>query len=243
MHETQYPDINTYLTFNDFFTRQLRNDARPIDHDPESLVFPADGTIYQFGTIKEGYLLQAKDHCYTLQSLLARHDNIIELFNKGSFITTYISPGDYHRIHMPCNGILKEMTYVPGELFSVNRLTTFNIPNLFAKNERLICLFETNFGIIAQILIGSIIVGSIETIWEKNITPPHGKIIKHWKYSNTNNSNAKILLKGQEMGKFKLGSTVINLFANNRIKFNKQIHINYYAKVGKNLAKGIKKTK
>ncbi|MCR3754862.1 MAG: phosphatidylserine decarboxylase proenzyme [Candidatus Westeberhardia cardiocondylae] len=239
MYEAQQQDISTYLTFNDFFTRSLKNNSRPIDHDPSLLVFPADGKILQFGQIKSGYLLQAKEHYYTLETLLARKDSITEIFNQGHFITTYISPGDYHRIHMPCNGILKEMVYIPGELFSVNPITTINIPNIFAKNERVICIFDTNFGIMAQILIGAIIVGGIETIWQGNITPPHGENIKFWTYSQKNATDAVILLKGQEMGKFHLGSTVINVFENNKIQFNNHIHINYTAKVGQYLAKGI----
>ncbi|WP_281263813.1 archaetidylserine decarboxylase [Candidatus Westeberhardia cardiocondylae] len=241
MEEAQQSDISSYLTFNDFFTRSLRVDARPINHDPGKLIFPADGKILQFGSINEGYLLQAKGHYYTLEALLAKNNSEIEYFKNGNFITTYLSPGDYHRIHMPCDGILQEMIYIPGELFSISKLTTTNIPNLFTRNERLVCLFNTNFGIMAQILVGATIVGNIETIWEKNIIPSQNKIIKHWEYSKNKNSNITKLSKGQEMGRFRLGSTVINIFSNQKIQFNQQLHINYITRVGQYLAKGIQK--
>ncbi len=141
---------------------------------------PADGVISQLGKIEEDKILQAKGHNYSLEALLAGNYLMADLFRNGTFVTTYLSPRDYHRVHMPCNGILREMIYVPGDLFSVNHLTAQNVPNLFARNERVICLFDTEFGPMAQILVGATIVGSIETVWAGTITPPREGIIKRW---------------------------------------------------------------
>ena len=162
MKEAQKPDTASYRTFNDFFVRPLRDEARPINTDPNVLVMPADGVINQLGNIEEDKLLQAKGHSYTLEALLAGNYQMADKFRNGTFVTTYLSPRDYHRVHMPCNGILREMMYVPGDLFSVNILTAQNVPNLFARNERVICLFDTEFGPMVQILVGATIVGSMK---------------------------------------------------------------------------------
>ncbi|HBY5534501.1 TPA: phosphatidylserine decarboxylase, partial [Klebsiella pneumoniae] len=154
MKEAQKPDTAAYRTFNDFFVRPLRDDVRPLNTDPNVLVMPADGVISQLGAIENDKILQAKGHDYSLEALLAGNYQMADLFRNGSFATTYLSPRDYHRVHMPCNGILREMIYVPGDLFSVNHLTAQNVPNLFARNERVICLFDTEFGPMAQILVG-----------------------------------------------------------------------------------------
>ena len=151
MKEAQKPDTASYRTFNEFFVRPLRDEVRPIDTDPNVLVMPADGVISQLGKIEEDKILQAKGHNYSLEALLAGNYLMADLFRNGTFVTTYLSPRDYHRVHMPCNGILREMIYVPGDLFSVNHLTAQNVPNLFARNERVICLFDTEFGPMAQI--------------------------------------------------------------------------------------------
>lgn len=140
MKEAQKPDTASYRTFNDFFVRPLRDDVRPLNADPSVLVMPADGVISQLGAIEDDKILQAKGHNYSLEALLAGNYQMADLFRNGSFVTTYLSPRDYHRVHMPCNGILREMIYVPGDLFSVNHLTAQNVPNLFARNERVICL-------------------------------------------------------------------------------------------------------
>lgn len=170
MTEAQKPDTASYRTFNDFFVRPLRDDVRPLNTDPNILVMPADGVISQLGRIEEEKILQAKGHNYSLEALLAGNYLMADKFRNGTFVTTYLSPRDYHRVHMPCNGILREMIYVPGDLFSVNHLTAQNVPNLFARNERVICLFDTEFGPMAQILVGATIVGSIETVWAGTIT-------------------------------------------------------------------------
>nr|WP_245167420.1 archaetidylserine decarboxylase [Dickeya fangzhongdai] len=217
MQEAQQPDTASYRSFNDFFVRPLKPGIRPVDPLPNRLVLPADGTISQLGTIDDDRILQAKQHDYTLEALLAGNYIIADLFRDGLFVTTYLSPRDYHRVHMPCDGILRDMIYVPGDLFSVNPLTAANVPNLFARNERVICLFDTPFGPMVQILVGATIVGSIETVWAGVVTPPREGIIKRWAYP-MEGEDAVILEKGDEMGRFKLGSTVINLFAKDRVQ-------------------------
>ncbi|MGL9769165.1 MAG: archaetidylserine decarboxylase [Sodalis sp. (in: enterobacteria)] len=242
MQEAQQPDVAAYPTFNAFFVRPLRDEARPIDEDPAVLVFPADGIISQIGSIKGEEIFQAKGKHYSLEALLAGNESMIARFRDGSFITTYLAPRDYHRIHMPCNGVLREMLYVPGELFSVNPLTVTNIPKLFARNERIICLFDTNFGSMAQILVGATIVGSIQTVWAGTVTPPREGIIKRWRYPQVAAAGAVVLLKGQEMGRFKLGSSVINLFAGKNIVLSEHLYTDYVTRVGQRLAYGIAQT-
>ncbi|OCF92186.1 phosphatidylserine decarboxylase [Gilliamella sp. wkB7] len=234
LSEAKLENAKDYKTFNDFFARKLKEDARPIDSAVNSIVMPADGTISQFGTIQDNLLLQAKGHYYSLESLLACHSDMIKFFKNGSYATTYLSPKNYHRFHMPCDGVLREMIYVPGSLFSVSQATTECIPNIFARNERVICLFETDFGPMAQILVGATIVGSIEVQWEGCITPPREGIMKRWVYSG----EVK-LVKGQDMGCFKLGSTVITLFASNTIEFDSHLKVGNTTRVGQKLAERI----
>jgi phosphatidylserine decarboxylase len=236
MKEAQKPDTASYRTFNDFFVRPLREDVRPVDTDPATLVMPADGVISQLGVIEQDKILQAKGHHYTLEALLAGNYQMAALFRDGCFATTYLSPRDYHRVHMPCNGILREMIYVPGDLFSVNHFTAQNMPNLFARNERVICLFDTEFGPMAQILVGATIVGSIETVWAGTVTPPREGIIKRWTWPGGESEDCIALLKGQEMGRFKLGSTVINLFAPGRVKLTEQLQSLSVTRLGQPLA-------
>ncbi|EHM51831.1 archaetidylserine decarboxylase [Yokenella regensburgei] len=236
MTEAQKPDTASYRTFNDFFVRPLRDDIRPVNTDPNVLVMPADGAISQLGRIEDDKILQAKGHNYTLEALLAGNYQMAGLFRNGTFATTYLSPRDYHRVHMPCNGILREMIYVPGDLFSVNHLTAQNVPNLFARNERVICLFDTEFGPMVQILVGATIVGSIETVWAGTVTPPREGIIKRWTWPDGESEGAVALLKGQEMGRFKLGSTVINLFAPGKVTLVEHLQSMSATKLGQPLA-------
>ena len=234
LSEAKLENAKDYKTFNDFFARKLKEDARPIDDAVNSIVMPADGVISQFGTIQDNLLLQAKGHYYSLESLLACHSDMIKFFKHGSYATIYLSPKNYHRFHMPCDGVLREMIYVPGSLFSVSQATTECIPNIFARNERVICLFETDLGPMAQILVGATIVGSIEVEWEGCITPPREGIMKRWAYSG----EVK-LAKGQDMGCFKLGSTVITLFASNTIEFDRHLKVGNTTCVGQKLAERI----
>ncbi|MGK2946131.1 MAG: archaetidylserine decarboxylase [Candidatus Malihini olakiniferum] len=236
MQEAQYPDTAAYHTFNDFFMRPLRPDVRSIDPHANRLVHPADGMLSQMGTIVEGKLIQAKGFNYSLEALLAGNYIMAEQFRDSLFAITYLSPRDYHRVHMPCNGVLREMIYVPGELFSVNLFTAKNVPNLFARNERVICLFDTHFGPMVQILVGAIIVGSIETVWSGAVRPPCEGIIKRWTYPPVCEPGAIALQKGEEMGRFKLGSTVINLFSPNKLQFAAHLKIMDITRVGEPFA-------
>ncbi|MGV3346828.1 archaetidylserine decarboxylase [Enterobacteriaceae bacterium LUAb1] len=238
MSEAQNPDTASYRTFNDFFVRPLRDDVRPITTNAGELIQPADGAISQLGAIEDSQIFQAKGHTYSLEALLAGNYLMADRFRNGSFVTTYLAPRDYHRVHMPCNGTLREMIYVPGDLYSVNPLTAASVPNLFARNERVICLFDTDFGPMAQILVGATIVGSIETVWSGTVTPPRDGIIKRWSWPDEHEENAVVLQKGQEMGRFKLGSTVINLFAPGDITLNAQLTAGTITRLGQPLAQG-----
>jgi len=236
MAEASKPHTGSYRTFNDFFVRPLKEGARPVDPDASLLALPCDGAISQLGRITGDQIFQAKGHYYTLQALLAGNDALAEKFIDGEFVTTYLAPRDYHRVHMPCNGILREMIYVPGDLYSVNPLTARNIPNLFARNERVICVFDTDHGPMVQILVGATIVGSIETVWAGTVTPPREGVIKRWRYPSAEHDGAVVLLKGQEMGRFKLGSTVINLFAPDRVKLAESLEAESKTRLGQPLA-------
>ncbi|PHM44540.1 phosphatidylserine decarboxylase [Xenorhabdus mauleonii] len=239
MNEAKNPSFTAYSTFNEFFVRPLKDEMRPIVDGTHQLALPADGVVSQLGAIREDQIIQAKGHYYTVEALLAGQHQMAKQFSNGQFITTYLSPKDYHRVHMPCDGVLKEMIYVPGDLFSVNLLTAANVPNLFARNERVICLFETAFGPMVQILVGATIVGSIETAWSGCVTPPREGIIKRWTYPSADQEGAVSLKKGEEMGLFKLGSTVINLFASNQISFANNLYSGSQTQMGGLMAQSV----
>ena len=205
MSQALEPDPSAYATFNDFFTRALKADARPLG---DGLLSPADGTLSQFGRLQAGQLVQAKGHTYSAQTLLGGDTILAEEFLGGSFATVYLSPRDYHRVHMPVTGTLREMIYVPGRLFSVNEATAKHVPGLFARNERLVCVFDTEHGPMAMVLVGAMIVAAIETVWSGQVTPLSG-------HPQRMRFGQPITLeKGAEMGRFKLGSTVVMCFAN-----------------------------
>lgn len=237
MQEAQKSDLSAYASFNEFFTRPLKHSARPIDFAHNSLCLPADGMISQIGPLRDDLLLQAKGHYYSLDALLAGQTEWVRRFRHGAFATTYLSPRDYHRVHMPCDGTLREMIYVPGELFSVNPLTAENVPGLFARNERVICLFDTDAGPMAQILVGATIVGSIETVWAGTITPPRSGELQRWTYPAAGDEQAIHLTKGQEMGRFKLGSTVINLFPEGSVAFECTLQQGVTTRMGERFAR------
>ena len=205
MGQALEPDPTAYATFNDFFTRALKADARPLG---EGILSPADGTLSQYGRLQAGQLVQAKGHTYSAQTLLGGDTALAEEFLGGSFATVYLSPRDYHRVHMPLSGTLREMIYVPGRLFSVNQATANYVPGLFARNERLVCIFDTEHGPMAMVLVGAMIVAAIETVWSGQVTPLSG----HPQRMQFGQPIA--LEKGAEMGRFKLGSTVVMCFAN-----------------------------
>ncbi|MDN4502454.1 archaetidylserine decarboxylase [Alteromonadaceae bacterium BrNp21-10] len=218
MQEAQAPEASSYKSFNAFFTRALKPELRPICAEEHALIHPVDGAISQLGDIQDDRIFQAKGHDYSLSALLGGKDELAAPFVGGQFATIYLSPKDYHRIHMPVTGTLTDMLYVPGELFSVNPLTAANVPGLFARNERVVALFDTDYGKMAMVLVGATIVASIETVWAGTITPPTGKRVNHWQYP-TSGLQAITLEKGQEMGRFKLGSTVVATFAPGMLEF------------------------
>ncbi|MCL1124581.1 archaetidylserine decarboxylase [Shewanella surugensis] len=211
MTEAAESSPKAYRSFNDFFTRALKPSARPLHEQEHTIVHPVDGAISQLGPIKAGRIFQAKGHDYSSLALLGDQSDDDTRFIDGNFATIYLAPKDYHRIHMPIEGTLSKMTYVPGDLFSVNPLTAENVPGLFARNERVVAIFETAIGPIAMVLVGATIVASIETVWAGTVTPPTGKNVFTWDYP-TSGPDAITLAKGSEMGRFKLGSTVVILF-------------------------------
>ena len=206
MAEAAEPDIRAYATFNDFFTRALKPGARPLAH--ASLVCPVDGAISQFGRIAGDQIFQAKGHFFSTAALLGGNAQLAAQFTDGAFANLYLSPRDYHRIHMPCEGRLVRMIHVPGELFSVNPLTARGVPGLFARNERVVCHFEGERGPWVLVLVGATIVGSMATVWHGQVNPPRPGQVREWSYAGRN----IVLKQGEEMGRFLLGSTVVMLF-------------------------------
>lgn len=233
MDEAKQSDLTAYPTFNQFFTRELRSDARNIINAARQLACPVDGAVSQAGEIVEGSIYQAKGHDYTLQALLGNNPQLTETFKNGSFATLYLSPRDYHRIHMPCDASLNYMSHVPGRLFSVNTASAKVIPGLFARNERVVTVFDTEYGPMAMVLVGAIFVGSIEAVWHGVVTPPSRHNIKHWHYDE----GAVQLKQGEEMGRFNMGSTVIMIFANPDVKLAENIQAGEPVQLGQLLAK------
>lgn len=215
LNEALKTDPYTYANFNELFTRRLKPEMRPIANGIYDLISPADGQISQLGKIEQGQIFQAKNHYFSVQSLLGNAFKEAELFKEGTFVTIYLAPADYHRVHMPLDGHLSQMIYVPGSLFSVNGKTADCTPNLFARNERVITFFNTSIGRVAIILVGAMIVGSIETVWAGTVTPPRKKSVHTWNYDNP-----IYLKRGEEIGHFKLGSTVILLFEKDTIAWD-----------------------
>ncbi|PVX36008.1 archaetidylserine decarboxylase [Janthinobacterium sp. 78] len=214
MDEALDPDITHYTSFNDFFTRALRPDARPLAQ--ADYVCPVDGRISQFGSIDKDQIFQAKGHNFSTTALVGGDAALAAQFEHGSFANLYLSPRDYHRIHMPCDGRLTRMIYVPGELFSVNPTTARGIPGLFARNERVVCVFDTANGPFVMTLVGATIVGSMATVWHGVVNPPRTGQVRDWSYANDN----VVLKQGEELGRFLLGSTVVMLFPQGTINFN-----------------------
>ena len=204
MSQAAEPDSTAYACFNAFFTRALKADARPLG---EGLLCPADGTLSQFGATRHGTLVQAKSQAYSVTSLLGGDMQRAEPFRQGSFATVYLSPRDYHRVHMPLTGTLREMVYVPGRIFSVNQATADHVPALFARNERLVCIFDTEHGPMAMVLVGAMIVAAIETVWAGQVTPLGNEV------QSIRFDTPITLERGAEMGRFKLGSTVVMCFS------------------------------
>ena len=219
MDEALDSDIGAYLTFNDFFTRALKPGARPLAR--AALVCPVDGAISQFGDIEKDQIFQAKGHHYSTTALVGGDAALAAHYQDGSFATIYLSPRDYHRIHMPAGGRLTRMIYVPGELFSVNPVTARGVPGLFARNERVVCVFESVRGPFVLVLVGATIVGSMATVWHGVVNPPRSKEVREWHYPAAGQPEV-VLKQGEEMGRFLLGSTVVLLFPTGLLRFNPQ---------------------
>lgn len=216
MAEAANPDIVSYKSFNEFFTRPLQEGARPLAD--ARLICPVDGAISQFGAIERDQIFQAKGHSYSTTALVGGDRELAAQFENGSFATIYLSPRDYHRIHMPCDGRLTRMIHVPGALFSVNPTTARGVPGLFARNERVVCVFEGADGPFVLALVGATIVGSMATVWHGTVNPPRPGVLREWRYDEP--ASAVNLKKGQEMGRFLLGSTVVMLFPKDSTAFN-----------------------
>lgn len=236
LSEAERSEIHDYVHFNDFFTRRLNTGARQISADPGQIMSPVDAAISELGLISGDRIIQAKNFDYSCQTLLASDANSARQYADGNFATLYLSPRDYHRVHMPCTGTLKSMTYVPGRLFSVNPVTANAVPGLFARNERLVCEFETEFGPMAVVLVGAMIVAGIETSWAGHICPgpESGKLYRR-DYSQ--DPDAPRLQKGDELGLFKVGSTVILLFPPGAISLDKQLHAGATIRMGETLGR------
>ena len=214
MAEALNSDISSYPSFNEFFIRPLKPGARPLA--AADYVCPVDGAISQSGAIAQDQIFQAKGHSFSTTDLVGGDRVLADQFANGSFANIYLSPKDYHRIHMPCDGRLTRMIYIPGTLFSVNPVTAQGVPNLFARNERVVCVFESENGPFVLTLVGATIVGSMATVWHGIVNPPRSREVRNWGYA----AQDIRLKKGEEMGRFLLGSTVVLLFPHNALTFN-----------------------
>jgi phosphatidylserine decarboxylase len=233
MNEALEQDINAYKSFNHFFTRELKPGVRPLSTECNAIACPADGTVSQAGIISDGQIFQAKGKSYTATDLLGGSLERSEPFNNGVFTTIYLSPKDYHRLHMPLTGTLREMVHIPGRLFSVNTATTNSVPGLFARNERVAALFDTDAGPMALVLVGAIFVSSIETVWHGVVTPPSITSVQSWQYQD----NAPTLKIGEEMGRFNMGSTIIVLFGKGKAQWDNEFTADKAVKLGERIGK------
>ena len=235
MAEAADSRIESYPTFNEFFTRPLREGARPIaDAD---FICPVDAAISQFGPVEHDQIFQAKGHSYSTRALVGGDQQLAHQFDHGHFATLYLAPKDYHRIHMPCEGRLKRMIYIPGDLFSVNPLTARHVPHLFARNERVVCVFDTAHGPFVNVLVGATIVGSVATVWHGIVNPPRTRDIREWRYDDQN----IVLAQGVEMGRFLLGSTIVMLFPKNVVTFAADWAPSKAVKLGEPMARAVER--
>jgi phosphatidylserine decarboxylase len=233
LSESREQDINAYKSFNDFFTRELNPLVRPLASETFAIASPADGAVSQAGNISGGEIFQAKGKSYNAVNLLGGSVERAAPFLDGVFATIYLSPKDYHRLHMPLTGTLKEMVHIPGRLFSVNTRTTESVPGLFARNERVAAIFDTEAGPMALILVGAIFVSSIETVWHGVVSPPSIESVKAWQYDN----GAPVIQKGEEMGRFNMGSTIIVLFGKGKVQWLSDFKAEKPVKLGEMIGK------
>ncbi len=220
MSQAKVSDIRSYRDFNQFFTRELRADARPITNTPGAIVSPVDGRVSQVGHIQHGTIIQAKRHHYSVQALLGGDADLARRFENGSVINIYLSPSDYHRIHMPLAGELQSMIYVPGRLFSVSPAAVRSVPRLFARNERVISVFESELGSFAMVKVGALFVSSIDTVWHGAVTPRRPKTLQRWDYEPGSRPQ---LERGEEAARFNMGSTVILLFEPEQLSWQTEL--------------------
>ena len=233
--EAEIKSAEEFSCFNDFFTRKLEADARPINSQANAIICPVDGTVSAIGDIEIEQIFQAKGKSFSLSALLGGDQKLSDKFHGGKFATLYLSPRDYHRIHMPLTGTLEEMIYIPGKLFSVNQTTTENIDELFAKNERVVCIFNTDIGPMAVILVGAMIVASIETVWAGQVAP--SKLKKHVEHYH---EHAPITIRrGEEMGRFKLGSTAIVLLPANIMSWDASLQAANSIQLGQKIGESV----
>jgi len=233
MSEAKEQDINNFESFNHFFTRELKPGVRPISSVENAIACPADGAVSQAGLIEQGDIFQAKGKSFTAIDLLGGDAERAKPFENGSFTTIYLSPKDYHRLHMPIKGTLTEMIHIPGRLFSVNGATANSVPGLFARNERVACMFDTELGPMALILVGAIFVSSVETTWHGVVTPPSIDSVRSWQYKE----DAPVIDKGEEMGRFNMGSTIIVLFGKDKIKWEEEFKAGKKVQLGEMIAR------
>lgn len=236
MSEALEENPTAYASFNDFFTRALKPGVRSIDEAKEAITSPADGAFSQLGPINHGRIFQAKGRGYGLSTLLGGDMDLAKQFENGQFATIYLSPRDYHRVHMPITGTLTQSVYIPGDLYSVNQTTAENIDELFARNERLVTIFDTDVGPVAVILVGAMIVAGIETVWDGQVAPvPKTPQRKFY----TQDQPEITLQKGEEMGRFKLGSTVILLFGDNTVEWLPALAAGQSVQLGQRIAQSV----
>lgn len=231
MSEAIQSDYKQFATFNEFFIRHLHLKHRPLTEEAQAIACPVDGVVSEFGELHQNKLLQAKGVYYDLNQLLGNNIIKADPFQNGTFFTAYLSPKDYHRVHMPVTGRLLKMVYVPGRLFSVNAISVRGIDQLFARNERVVCLFETEAGLMVVVLVGAMIVASIHTFWHGVVTPAKSRVVSSWDYHDR-----RITLEGGcEMGYFNLGSTVIVLFQSGRSHFAENLSVGHHVKMGRKI--------
>lgn len=223
LEDAQVKNPHSFRSFNEFFTRALAPGARPMPASETALASPVDGTISQLGSIQSGRIMQAKGRDYSVLELLGGNQELASAFLGGSFCTIYLAPNNYHRIHMPIGGSLRDMVYVPGRLFSVSPSTARAIPNVFARNERVISVFDTQAGPFAMVAVGALNVGSIETIWAGEITPAGRRLIPRVENTRYDSQSATTLARGEEMGRFNLGSTVVMLFGQGAVNWHDSV--------------------
>lgn len=236
MSEALEPNIDTYPSFNHFFTRELKPGVRPLNTEVNAVACPADGAVSQAGLISGGDIFQAKGKSFTTVELLGGCPVRAKAFENGTFATIYLSPKDYHRLHMPLTGTLKEMVHVPGRLFSVNKATTESVPGLFARNERVATIFDTEAGPMALVLVGAIFVSSVETVWHGVVTPPTISSVQTWRYDN----DSPVLKIGEEMGRFNMGSTIILLFGKDKVQWLDGFQADKSVKLGEMIGRVIR---